>query len=275
MSDKQLVNTPENWNAASKGYAEKVAPYMMEKYAEDFIQRLDVNSNMEAIEVACGSGALTAELSKNVKSLLATDFAAEMLDKAKAKINTAGLKNVSFSIMDGQALEVEDNKMDRAACSFGLMLFPDRNKGFKELNRVLRPDGKAMVSGWAGPDKFEGFGLFMGAIMRAFPNFPKPASPPPVFSLADLNSFKNEMEDAGFKNVNVEYVDKELIVNTFEELWAMMTVGAPPVKLLFDQVGSEGKDKVRDALAEIVNARFGSGPIIVNNSATVGVGTAT
>ncbi len=273
MSEVKIVDTPENWNAASKGYAEKVAPYMMEKYAEEFIRCLDVNNNTEAIEVACGSGALTVALAKKVKSLLATDFAPRMIEFAKLKINKAGLNNVSFALMDGQALEVEDNTMDRAACSFGLMLFPDRHKGFKELIRVLRPGGKAMVSGWAGPDKFEGFGLFMGAIQKAFPDFPKPP-PPPVFSLADLGSFKEQMEAAGFKNVNVEYIDKELRLSNFEELWTMLTIGAPPVKMLFDQIGNQGKDKVCDALAEIINNRFGSGSIGVNNTATVGVGTA-
>jgi SAM-dependent methyltransferase len=176
--------------------------------------------------------------------------------------------------MDGQALEATDNTMDRAACSFGLMLFPDRQKGFKELNRVLHPGGKAMVSGWAGPDKFEGFGLFMGAILKAFPDFPRPATPPPVFSLADPGSFKAEMEAGGFKDVTVEYIDKEGQWNDFDELWTTLTIGAPPIKMLFDQIGDEGKDRVCDALAEIVNERFGNGMIQVNNTATVGVGTA-
>lgn len=274
MSNQQSIDTPENWNAASKGYAEKVAPYMMEKYAVDFIQRLDVNGDIDALEVACGSGALTAELAKNVKSLVATDFAPEMIELAKLKTDGAGLSNVSYAVMDGQALNVEDSTMDRVACSFGLMLFPDRHKGFTEMNRVLRPGGKAMVSGWAGPDKFEGFGLFMGAILQAFPDFPKPSTPPPVFSLADLDSFKQQMEVAGFKDVKVEYVNKELKLNNFDELWSMMTVGAPPAKMLFDQIGSEGKEKVRNALVEIITNRFGSGEIVINNAATVGVGTA-
>ncbi len=29
-STQQIVDTPENWNKASRGYAEKVAPYLME-----------------------------------------------------------------------------------------------------------------------------------------------------------------------------------------------------------------------------------------------------
>lgn len=274
MSDQQNINTPENWDKASQGYAEKVAPFLMETFAEEIIDRLDVNDNNEALEVAAGSGALTTSLAKEVKSLLATDFSPKMIEQVELKVNKAGLTNVSFAIMDGQALDLNDNEMDRAACSFGLMLFPDRHKGFEELNRILRPGGKTVVSGWAGPEKFEGIGILLEAIQLAFPNLPRPSSPPPVFSLSDLNSFKAEMEAAGFLNVEVEYVAKDLTVNNFAEMWAMLTVGAPPVKMLFEKVGNDGKAKIHDTLAKLVEKRFGSGPITVSNTATLGIGTA-
>ncbi len=273
MSGNFTINTPENWSAASPGYAEKVAPYMMEKYAEEFVNRLDVEANHEALEVACGSGALTTELAKRAKSVLATDFSEKMLEFAKKSVDNAGLSNVSFQVMDGMDLQIDDNSIDRAACSFGLMLFPDRHKGFTELSRILCPGGKAMVSGWAGPDKFEGFGTFLRAIRRAFPDFPKPDSPPPVFSLADLNSFKLQMEAAGFKDVSTDYVTRGLRIESFDELWAMLTAGAPPVEMLFQKLGSDGVDKVRDAMVEIVDEKFGNRTMTFTNVATVGVGT--
>ena len=52
----------------------------------------------------------------------------------------------------------------------------------------------------------------------------------------------------------------------------MFTIGAPPVKALFDKVGEAGKEKVKTALADIVKERFGNGPITLSNAATVGVG---
>jgi len=109
MSDQQIIDTPENWDVASQGYAEKVAPFLMEKFAEEFIERLDVNDKTEALEVAAGSGALTATLAKRVKSLLATDFSPKMMELLKLKIKNAGLINVSYALMDGQALSLDDN----------------------------------------------------------------------------------------------------------------------------------------------------------------------
>lgn len=266
------IDTPENWDSASQGYSEKIAPFLMESFADEFIELLEVDRTTEALEVASGSGALTLSFAKKVKSLLATDFSPQMIEIVKGKLRNTGMENVSCKIMDGMALELEDNSVDRAACSFGLMLFPDRNRGFSELARVLKPGGRAMVSAWAGPDKFEALGIFLSAINQAFPDMPKPDAPPPVFSLANPEKFHIEMEAAGFKDVEVKFVSRDMVVESFEILWGMLTLGAPPVRLLFESVGEGGKGAIKESLQEIILNRFGEGPIQITNTATVGVG---
>jgi len=272
MSEQKIIDTPENWDAASQGYAKNIAPYMMEPFAGEIIDRLHVDNQTKVIEVAAGSGALTLPLSKKVDSLLATDFSPKMLELLGQRIINEGIENTVVAVMDGQALEIDNASYDRAVCSFGIMLFPERHKGFSELVRVLRPRGRAVICAWAGPDKFEALGLFMEGIQKAFPDFPKPAKPLPVFSLSDPHSFKNQMEAAGFKDVEVEFVSKTLVIDNFNTLWTMLTIGAPPVKILFDQVGEDGQKRVQNALAEIIENRFGSDPISMTNVATVGYG---
>lgn len=271
MNSSPTLDTPENWDAASLGYAEKVAPVLMRAYADEIVERLDVDASTEALEVAAGSGALTETLSGRVKSLLATDFSPKMIEVLRERMQAVGAANVTCKVMDGQALEIEDAGFDRAACSFALMLFPDRAKGFSELRRVLRPGGRAVVSGWAGPDKFEAFGLLLQAMRAAFPDMPPPA-PLPVFSLADPAVFRAQMEAAGFNDVEVEFVSRDLEVAGFADLWAMLTVGAPPVQVLLNRVGPDGRDRLRDVLGGIVEQRFGSGAIRLTNAATIGRG---
>lgn len=274
MSEQPNIHTPENWDLASKGYSENIAPQMMGAFAEELTAMLDVNNSHSAIELAAGSGALTMVLGTKVGSLLSTDFSPSMIDILRKKVGHAGMTHVSCEVMDGMNLDVEDDSFDRAACQFGLMLFPDRAAGFSEMKRVLKPGGKAIVSGWRGPDEFEAFGIFGGAVQRAIPDLPKADSPPAIFSLADTESFKAEMEAAGFTDVRVEIVTKVLELGGHEDLWKMAESGAPPMRVLFDKVGEEGKMKVKQALQEIVKERFGDGPVRISNSATVGIGTA-
>lgn len=273
MKTPQTPDTPENWSAASRGYAEKVAPRLMQAFAEEHIERLGLGSDAEVLEVGAGSGALTEALARRVHSVLATDFAPGMIDILRERLRSAGVTNVRCEIMDGQALDLQDGSFDGAASSFALMLFPDRAKGFAELRRVLRSGGRAAVSGWAGPDKFEAFGLFLDGLHAAFPDLPPPPSPPPVFSLADPAGFMAEMEAAGFSKVEVDFASHELEVADFDELWALLTAGAPPVEVLLKRIGPEGRDRLQGSLAAIVEDRYGSGPICLTNVATLGTGS--
>lgn len=177
-------------------------------------------------------------------------------------------------ILDAQALDLPDAAFDRAACSFSLMLFPDRAKGFAELRRVLRPGGRAVVSAWTGPETFEAFGLFLQAARAAFPFIPTPRTPPAVFSLADPDQFQQEMSAAGFRDVRIEIVSREMELPGAEELWALLTAGAPQVQALRHKIGDGGLNKIRRSLDKIVEKRFGAGPVRITNADTIGSGLA-
>lgn len=268
----QSADTPENWSAASRGYGEKVAPVMMRPFAEAIVDRLEAGPQATVLEVGAGTGALTEVLAGRVGSVLAVDFAPLMIAELGARLDAAGTSNVRTAVMDGQALDLEDGSFDAAASSFALMLFPDRAKGFAEMRRVVRPGGRVVATGWTGPATFEAFGLFLAAIQRAFPDMPPPPSPPPVFSLADPAAFARELEAAGLSGVEVMLESRELSLAGADQAWSMLTVGAPPARMLFDRVGPDGQERIREALEQVVDERFAGGPITLTNVATLGWG---
>ena len=182
------------------------------------------------------------------------------------------MSHVECAVMDGQQLSLEDDSFDAAACSFGLMLFPDRARGFAELNRIIRPGGRVVVSGWAGPDRFELFGMFLDALNAALPDLPAPDAPPPVFSLADPDLFRAELEASGFQEVNVDCVARQFELANFEQLWEMLTTGAPPVQVLMERIGEQGQVRLRKQLEQTISERYGDEPIVTTNVATIGSG---
>jgi SAM-dependent methyltransferase len=246
---------------------------MMRPFAERIVERLDLGGDATVLEVAAGSGALTELLADRAESVLATDFAPAMIDVLKERMERLGATNVRCEVMDGAALAVPDSSFDAAGCSFGLMFFPNRQRGFDELCRVTRSGGRVAATGWAGPDRFEAFGLFLAAVNAAFPDMPPPPTPPPVFGLADPEVFKAHMEAAGLRDVVVEQIPHDLEIPDFDRTWSMLTSGAPPIQALFDKVGADGKGRIHDELKEIIDRRFGSGPVSVRNVATLGSGT--
>lgn len=269
MSDSP--HTAENWSAASEGYDTMVAEFTG-RYSPALIERLGVDGDSRVVEIAAGTGALTLQLAPQVASLLATDYSSGMLQRLKNNLDGTDVTNVERAVMDATALDLEDDGFDAAVSSFGVMLVADRAAAFSELRRVVKPGGRVVVSGWSSPENFESFGIFGGAIRRAFPDLPPPSEPPAIFSLADPGRFAAEMEAAGLTDVRVDHVEQRMEIGSGDLLWDMLSSGAPPVRALFEKVGEAGMSRVRDALLAIVAERFGDGPLALRNVATVGTG---
>jgi len=66
-----------------------------------------------------------------------------MVEYLRAKAAAQGIQNMRIALMDGQALDVEDNSFDTAISILGLRMFPDRAAGFRELCRAIKPGGRA------------------------------------------------------------------------------------------------------------------------------------
>ena len=139
------LSSPDPWNLVAEGY-EAVAREFLEKYSRSGLAMLDYDAETRVLDVACGPGTTSLLLSPHVESVTCVDFSASMLDTLRRKSVAAGAQNLEILEADGQALPFEDGSFDLAVSMFGLAFFPDRDKGFAELHRVLVPGGQALVS---------------------------------------------------------------------------------------------------------------------------------
>ncbi len=267
----QNPHTPDNWSAAAADYDEAVTDFTS-LYTADLLERLDPTSECAALEVAAGPGNVTEQLAARCKRVVATDYAPGMIERLRQRMERAQISNVECAVMDGTNLDVADGTFTRAVSSFGVMLFDDRAAGFSELRRALAPGGKVAVSAWSGPEKMDSFGFFGAAVQKALPELPKPAKPPAIFSLADTDRFAAELEAAGFTDVAVDKVTHVLVIPSKEDYWELMQNSAPPGRVLFANIGPANVAKVRDALFEILEARFGGGQLELSHEATLGHG---
>lgn len=267
---QQTLDTSENWGASAGGYA-RIATILMQPFAEAFTGILAPEPGARLLEVAAGTGAMTASLAERAGHVLATDFAPEMIAALEKRLGDGGVGNVDCAVMDGQKLDVPDAGFDCAVCAFGLMLFPDRAAGFLELHRALRPGGKALVATWASPDRVEAFSALGGAIRRTFPEMPPP-KPPAIFSLSDSNTFREEMAMAGFEDVEIHEVTRTSDYGRAETAWELSTNGAPPAIAMRKMIGEAGMEKLRDVYIADLKGRFGSAPVRFENTALVATG---
>jgi demethylmenaquinone methyltransferase / 2-methoxy-6-polyprenyl-1,4-benzoquinol methylase len=105
-----------------------------------------------AVDVACGTGALTAELARlePAATVLGVDFSWEMLRRATAA-GSAPARLLGYAVGDAQRLPLPDAAADVVTIAFGLRNLPEPGRGLLELRRVLRPGGRLVVCEFSHP----------------------------------------------------------------------------------------------------------------------------
>ena len=169
-------------------------------------------------------------LADDAAEITAVDLSPAMLDVFRKLVIEHKAKNISIHQMDGQKLDLPSDRFDFAFSIFGLMFFPDRVAGFKELLRVLKPGARAAVSSWAPVAESPMMHLMFGALRAAFPERPEPKTN--MLSLENPDFFRDEMSGAGFQNVLVTAFDGEWQVKGAEEFLESMVKGSAPLEMM-------------------------------------------
>ena len=103
-------------------------------------------SGKRALDVACGTGDLTAELKRAGADTVGVDFTFEMLRLAPPKTDARG-----WIQGDGLKLPFRSSSFDLVAIAFGLRNVADRRVAFSEMLRVLVPGGRLVVLEFSMP----------------------------------------------------------------------------------------------------------------------------
>lgn len=258
--------TPLAWDLVAEDYATEIVP-QFEKYAIDALRLAKAAEGDRVLDVAAGPGTLSL-LAAQFADVTAIDFSEPMIARLQARAAVAGFR-IDARVGDGMALPFEDGSFDVAFSMFGLIFFPDRAKGFRELARVLRPGGRAVVASWAPMDQIPLLGELFAGIREALPGLPFGEGKGP---LGDAREFEAEMAGAGFQEVQVEEVSHAMEAPSLEELWASMRRSNVALVLLREKLGEEAWGAMDRAVLERLRGRFGSGPQRVEMIANLGLG---
>jgi ubiquinone/menaquinone biosynthesis C-methylase UbiE len=274
MTTQQLGQTRDAWDKVAAGYDKFVT--LRWALAEDVLSRAGLRPGMRFLDVASGSGALSISAARLGAQVLAVDLSAAMIRRLKARARVERHSNLEARIMDGHALELDDDAFDISGSQFGVMLFPDLPRGLRELVRVTRPGGRVLMVTYGPPVKLEFLTYFIGAMKAVVPGFTGlPTDPPPLpFQVADPEVLLLRMAEAGLKDIRVELGNEPLEFKSGKHMWLWVTNSNPIGAAIVAGLTDGQRSDVERVLDGMLRERSRGGPAaVLNNEVNIGIGT--
>lgn len=155
MDDLQQVRRYWNdhvhdWKVArspigTKGFFEEIEAYRFEKLS--YLPRLvqfDAYPRRRVLDVGCGVGNDLSRFARGGAEVVGIDLAETSIDLAQRNFQQRGLAG-EFHVMNGEAMTLPDDAFDLVYCHTVVHFTPHPDRMVREIHRVLRPGGQAII----------------------------------------------------------------------------------------------------------------------------------
>jgi ubiquinone/menaquinone biosynthesis C-methylase UbiE len=236
-------------------YDRCLGPVLFEPFAADLARRVAALAPGAVLELAAGTGRLTANLRAAMAGarIVATD-----LNPAMVELGAARVPDVSWEPADALALPFDDDAFDLVACQFGVMFFPDRSAGYRQVRRVLRPGGHFVFNTWNDVAANDYAAALVEALTATCPHDPPTFVTRVPHGYHDLAQIDADLAAAGLAVVEAETLTVSARAASVRELAQGFCLGTP----LRGELEARGElAALTDAVTEHMVGQLGEGPV--------------
>ena len=229
-------------------YERHMVPAIFARWAPALVEAAVVRTGESALDVACGTGAVTRLLAERVGptgKVVGLDINPGMLAVARLSAPSQ-----SIEWLEGSALKMPlpDATFDPVVCQQGLQFFPERPAALSEMRRVLKRGGRLAVSCWRSIEHTPGYLVLEQVLARRIG--PEKAALPP-FSFGDAGAIRGLVVGAGFREVKLRAEAKMVRFRSAEHLVRAVVGGAPS---MMGALTGQGEGVLDAIIAEMTEA---------------------
>lgn len=263
-----MSNTTAFAGSVPANYDQYLGPVLFEPYALDIAERINKNNYRNVLEIACGTGRVTRHLAHLLPAdgkLVATDLNGDMIHVARSIVRDPRIK---WLIADAQDLSLADNSFDHVVCQFGVMFFPDKFKAFQEAHRVLETGGVFLFNVWDSLDLNPRSAIIKQVMEEIMGDEAPDFLNKGPYSYFDQELIRQTLQDAGFKNIAMETVQKTSYYPSAADLIKGFVDGSPLGAYLV-QLPASLQQEIKDRLRQAITTEFGDSKILTPMQAIV------
>ncbi|HLO48863.1 MAG TPA: methyltransferase domain-containing protein [Kamptonema sp.] len=232
-------------------------------WAREQITKLNLSGSESILDVGCGDGKITAELSRLLQNgyILGIDSSSEMISFAQSTFPQQEFPNLQFACMDARNIAV-NREFDLVFSNAALHWLDDHLSFLRSANRVMRKKGRLFTScGGKGnaSDVIRVLNLMLK--QKAWADYFKDFQTP--WHFYDIPEYNDWLQQAGFEVVNIDLVPKDTLHSGKEGLAAWIRTTAMP----YTNCVEESKRQL--FIEEFVNLYLSDYPIDENGNSHV------
>ncbi len=236
-------------------YDQFLGPRIFHGFADDLAGRVAELIPGSVLELAAGTGIVTRRLRDALPadcSLIASDLNPPMLEVAKLKFKPD--ENLRLEPADAMNLPYDDSSFDAVVCQFGIMFFPEKQRSYEEVRRVLKPGGSYIFSAWGSWENNPFAQIAHEAVAEFFPENP-PGFYKVPFAYHDADEIRESVYGAGFSRVTMQRLQLTSAIPSATEFATGLIFGNP----LFEEITTRAgdPDQVCSAVAAAIDDKLG------------------
>lgn len=177
-------------------YRTPAGQYFMNRKIDTMLKLAAFPQGSHLLEVGCANGVYTFALAKLGFQMTGLDLSPDCVHIATQQAKRAGLTHINFTVGDAESLsQFDDNTFDGVISFSALRYVPNLAKAIRELYRVLRPGGIAVVD---FPNKWSPWFTFMKPLLTGQTHIHD--------HQYTTGQIKRTLQEAGFRKVSLRRI---------------------------------------------------------------------